>query len=99
MNAKQVFKIAKESKSWYYFSARIAWLMFQRPSTEDCSELVERLELADPSTQKNEFVIPAVSVAKLPLPRPLEAWSEARRLDLGDYIEWHLEQERRGNAR
>ena len=39
-----------------------------------------------------------VSVAKHPLPRPLECWNKARELDCGDYIEWHLEKER-GNAR
>ena len=44
-------------------------------------------------------VIPAVSVAKHPLPRPLEAWKNARNMELSEYIEWHLEQERRGNAR
>jgi hypothetical protein len=40
-----------------------------------------------------------VSVAKHPLPRPLEAWKAAREMELSDYIEWHLEQERRGNER
>ena len=39
-----------------------------------------------------------VSVAKHPLPRPLECWNKARKLDCGDYIEWHLKKER-GNAR
>lgn len=43
--------------------------------------------------------LPHVSVAKHPLPRPLEAWKQAREMELSDYIEWHLEQERRGNAR
>jgi len=42
---------------------------------------------------------PPVSVAKHPLPRPLEAWKAAREMELSDYIEWHLEQERRGNER
>lgn len=42
---------------------------------------------------------PAVSVAKHTLPRPLEAWENARNMELSEYIEWHLEQERRGNAR
>ena len=43
--------------------------------------------------------IPDVSVAKHPLPRPLECWNKARKVGCGEYIEWHLEQERRGNAR
>jgi len=40
-----------------------------------------------------------VSVAKHSLPRPLEAWKAAREMELSGYIEWHLEQERRGNER
>jgi len=42
--------------------------------------------------------IQRVSVAKHPLPRPLECWNKARELECGDYIEWHLNKER-GNAR
>ena len=49
--------------------------------------------------QKSNCNLPHVSVAKHPLPRPLEAWKQAREMELSDYIEWHLEQERRGNAR
>jgi len=43
--------------------------------------------------------IPIVSITKYPLPRPLEAWNEAQKLDVADYIDWHLEQEKRGNER
>ena len=35
----------------------------------------------------------AVSVAKHPLPRPLEAWKKARELSLSDYINWHMTKE------
>ena len=31
------------------------------------------------------------------LPRPLEAWNEAQKLDIADYIDWHLEKEKGGN--
>ena len=31
------------------------------------------------------------------LPRPLEAWNEAQKLDVADYIDWHLEKEKSGN--
>jgi hypothetical protein len=31
------------------------------------------------------------------LPRPLEAWNEAQKLDVTDYIDWHLEKEKSGN--
>ena len=51
------------------------------------------------SEQQSNCNLPHVSVAKHPLPRPLEAWKQAREMELSDYIEWHLEQERRGNAR
>jgi len=44
------------------------------------------------------LTIQRVSVAKHPLPRPLECWNKARELECGDYIEWHLNKER-GNAR
>jgi hypothetical protein len=37
--------------------------------------------------------IPPVSVAKHPLPRPLEAWKKARELSLSDYINWHMTKE------
>jgi hypothetical protein len=49
--------------------------------------------------QEQQCNIHDVSVAKHPLPRPLEAWKAAREMELSDYIEWHLEQERRGNER
>ena len=31
------------------------------------------------------------------LPRPLEAWNEAQKLDVADYIDWHLGKEKSGN--
>ena len=49
-------------------------------------------------TGEKQCNLPVVSVAKHPLPRPLECWNKARELDCGDYIEWHLNKER-GNAR
>jgi hypothetical protein len=49
-------------------------------------------------TKVKNLNLHVVSVAKHPLPRPLECWNKARELDCGDYIEWHLEKER-GNAR
>ena len=55
--------------------------------------------LAKETEQQSNCNLPHVSVAKHPLPRPLEAWKQAREMELSDYIEWHLEQERRGNAR
>lgn len=51
------------------------------------------------NTGDSSLHLQRVIVAKHPLPRPLEAWNAANKMDCGDYIEWHLEQEKRGNAR
>lgn len=53
---------------------------------------------ANANTGDSGLHLQRVSVAKHPLPRPLECWNKARELDCGDYIEWHLKKER-GNAR
>lgn len=59
----------------------------------------DKQDLIEAVKQVKNCNAPAVSVAKHPLPRPMEAWKNARNMELSDYIEWHLEQERRGNAR
>ena len=74
----------------------------------DCEELepaykdiikAYREHIADLEEFLKLLPIQHVSVAKHPLPRPLEAWKNAREMELSDYIEWHLAQEKRGNAR
>ena len=64
--------------------------------SEDRIKLLNRFRTELPV---NELNIHLVSVAKHPLPRPMEAWNEAQKLDLPDYIDWHLAQEKRGNER
>lgn len=46
--------------------------------------------------EQEQLRIHDVSIAKRTLPRPLEAWKSAREKELSEYIEWHLEQEKRG---
>ena len=68
--------------------------------TDRLSEpLIQPIDALTAMTIVKLLAKPAVSVAEHPLPRPLEAWKNAREMELSDYIEWHLEQERRGNAR
>lgn len=66
-----------------------AWKDMIKAHKEHIADLEEFLKL---------LPIQRVSVAKHPLPRPLECWNKARELECGEYIEWHLDKER-GNAR
>ena len=74
------------------------WLKMQR-DYEQALNIIESALAKNTTTSSEQLAAPAVSVAKHPLPRPLEAWKNAREMELSEYIEWHLEQERRGNAR
>jgi hypothetical protein len=54
--------------------------------------------VADAKQSESNFAIPVVSVAKHTLPRPLEAYREAQNKTCGEYVDWFLKEEKRGNA-
>ena len=63
-----------------------------------CNQILEKMRRENAESEQSNCTIPDVSIAKRTLPRPLEAWKAAREKELSDYIEWHLEQEKRGNV-
>ena len=64
-----------------YVTSKVAYI-----SIEDVQTLLNR--------QKEQLRLHVVGFT---LPRPLEAWNEAQKLDVADYIDWHLEKEKSGN--
>ena len=61
MDLKTLYHLAKCSNEFYDFEIRISQ-HYGLTITADNSKFLDCLELVDTSTQKNEFVIPGVSV-------------------------------------
>ena len=59
-------------------------------------ELSERKNPNDPfnSPKTKQLIIADV---RLSLPRPIEAYNMAHKVSVGEYCDWYLEQEKRGN--